>query len=98
MALQKTYEIPSGISGNYWKIMSISLEPIYKIATINLCLYFNSDARENEKQVLWSKNYHIRGDDYMQYFATNILDTKNPIKSCYEYLKTTSEFSDSVDV
>lgn len=98
MALQKSFELQSGISGNYWRITSVGLNPAYRTADITICLYYNSNARENEKQVLWCKPYQINGDNYDTYVSPEVLDTKNPLKSCYEYLKTTPEFFDAVDV
>lgn len=51
MALKKTKILSTGVSGEYWKIMSVDVQ-YPNTANVRLGLYLNKDARDSGKQPL----------------------------------------------
>lgn len=96
MALQKSLEQESGVSGDYVKIKALRFyyngaDP-YVIADVDL--YKDSDARQASKSPLKESHYNIllsalpNLDNYMETTRTSV----------YNYLKTLPEYEGSSDV
>lgn len=52
MALQKSKELPSGVSGNYWKIIQPIPDPINLQLSVKVALYKDQETAEAKKQNL----------------------------------------------
>jgi hypothetical protein len=102
MSLQKDYESPHGVIGNYWKINrdSFNIERGFRLE-----LFKDEQAKNENKQILFSKFYKfpildIDGNIEIQTpFTIEAMDIKNPIKIAYEWIKINDvEFTNSIDV
>lgn len=92
MALQLTKEMDDGNSGNYWKVMGMSLVRSDDKAIVTLALYKDSDARQAEKQAMTVRQYTLSG------FDITSMDAGNPVALAYTKLKELDEFSTATDV
>ena len=95
MALQKSIELPSGITANYWKIISLSFNYIAEQTQIRVAGYSSKQAREDGKTFVIAKLINVTGQNYEEDFVDFVTD---PRVNGYNYLKNTSEFENSVDV
>lgn len=101
MALQKNRQI-NNINVNYWKVSGINVTYTGEMAQIFVIGFANAEDRNQgiDKKIAF-ENYIVKGEDFKNYFATNVLDvvSVNPLNSAYKYLKEKLEiFVDSVDV
>ena len=89
MALYKPIKQNNGITLNYHRIMYVE-SWINSHISIAVCSYINKDMREeddnNHEIYKVAKTYELPYEENMT------------VKSAYEYLKTLSDFEDSVDV
>ena len=99
MALQKSIQHSSGASASYWRVTKILLDYERKFGSVTLCGYFNQQARSDGKKTLDIKQFTIAAESFDTYFSPEELDNStNPVKQSYIYIKTTSDFSDAIDV
>ena len=49
MALQKSKELPSGVSGNYWKIISTSVDRLKLELSVKIALFKDKDSSDQGK-------------------------------------------------
>lgn len=96
MALQKSKELTSGVSGDYWKLLIKELSGSKTICAVSL--YKDAAARAADKSVLESVVYSWSGEDNPCTIAAMDVADSNPIKLCYAKLKTLAEFSGAQDV
>lgn len=97
MALQKIIQHETGAYSEYWRVIKVDIDYLNKIARITIYGYYNEIARREEKINLDSKNFLI-DVDFDSYFSNAILDQNtNPIKQAYLFIKTTPEFTNSID-
>ncbi len=52
MALQKTKELPSDVSGNYWKIISTSVDRLKLELSVKIALFKDKDSSDQGKMHL----------------------------------------------
>jgi hypothetical protein len=52
MALQKSKELPSGSSGNYWKIISVSVDRVKLELSAKIALFKDKDSSDQGKKPL----------------------------------------------
>lgn len=97
MALQKEYTLPTGVTGNYWKVSSLENKD-YKtnILLVKVELYLNKQARDNEKQPLFSKQFNIKIDNVES--ETEREDIYNKLKEYKNIFSTDLFFDDALDV
>jgi hypothetical protein len=96
MALQLTEEMPSGVSGNYFRIENIRL--LADSTQCTVVLYKDSAARTADKAPLKIQTFEFVAGDNPCEIATMDLADSNPFKLCYDKLKTLPEFSGATDV
>lgn len=93
MALLKTYEIESGVSGSYWKITKIEIDFVRKISHVYIYMYLNKEARLENRDPLTVKDFEWIGDDFP------FSDIKEDIRvMAYDKLKTDNLFTDAETV
>ena len=97
MALQKAITLDNGYEANYWVVSNVE---IYKNTNtqISVLLYLNEQTKQDGKRNVYAKGYSVSGEAWDTYFANTVLDTANPFKSAYDYLKTLDEFQGAIDV
>lgn len=90
MALQLSYELPTGISGDYWKINWVSMNRDSGLnINVQVMLYLSEAARIAGKQPLMTKNYTWFGSDATDFDATQQdVAGENIIKTAYDKLKS----------
>lgn len=98
MALSKSKELASGVSGVYWKIMRVQLDCPGNSVFVQVCLYKDSDAKVAGKLPMSQLEYTWSGDDNPCTIAAMDVVSSNPIKLCYAKLKTLDEFSGAQDI
>jgi hypothetical protein len=86
MAIQKTKTLPSGVSGNYWRILSITLDTQSGIAVGRIGLFINqatSDAGGEPLPVVKSFSFSftaaglLAAPNVISYVYTNIMNMAN---------------------
>lgn len=95
MALIKSKELPSGISGEYSKVILKHLDTSSVVCSV--FLFKDQTAKEAGKHPMQEQTYSWSGEENpCTIAAMNVVD-KNPIKLCYEKLKTLPEFDGAQD-
>ncbi len=100
MALEKSFELPTGVSGNYWKITQATFDYLTSTLECIVKLYKDAAARAAGKEPLSQSQYVWTGADFAGWFDPVTLNTANynPQERAYEKLKTLPEFSGATDV
>ena len=93
MALLLSKELPSGVSGNYWRISYVTVNCQQDIPTVdvNMALYVSEDHRRNKKDQI-----------SFQMLNFNLLDIDSTFsydfRAClYQAIKQRPEWADSLD-
>lgn len=99
MALQKQHSSPTGDEylTAYFRVFAIKLDYQTSQAIIEVYGYKDATARTAGKQQIVYKGYQVNDAVFSNYFAPSTLDSANPIKKAYEYLKTLAEYIGSID-
>ena len=87
MALQLEHEVPSGVRGDYWKILQISMDFLNEHAVVTIGLYKNKTAREANKQALETFTFDWYGEDYPFDLEQLSAAKSNPITIAYNKIK-----------
>jgi hypothetical protein len=105
MALQKTITLENGVelAEAYIRINSVLMSngtDISVLPFINLSIYKDATARQDGVDPVVTKTIPVEMAVYMEYFGSDVLDQSgvNPIVKGYEFLKVTTDFSDSLNV
>lgn len=100
MALELSQELPSGVSGNYWRIAELVLGYLTDTAYCVVKLYKDSAARTAGKEPLSQVSYLWKDADFAGWFDATTLNTVNynPQERAYAKLKTLDEFTGATDV
>jgi len=69
-------------------------------------IFYNQNARTSNNAPVEKRHFSLTSEPdneedkiiFSTYFALAVLDTKNPVKAAYDYLKSLSEFTGSTDV
>ena len=92
MGLQKTKELKSGVSGDYWNIKEVVLSGEGKGYAV-LAFYLDKNTRDDESKTYLSANTQVKID-----LTKQELKDKDILAGVYEKIKEDNFFSDSVDV
>jgi hypothetical protein len=96
MALQRSYELDTGVTADYWRITALSFSTIDRAVSITVSLYLNEAAKTGGKTPVHAENRVFSGEDY--FAQDSALETTNIIAHAYTFLKTLAFFSSAVDV
>lgn len=93
MALQKTHTSPSGVDGNYWKIMQLDVDYVSQSIECNLCLFKDSTQAEAGSSALTNVTYEWGATEFDSHFDSAALDVvnQNPQERAYELIKTLTD-------
>lgn len=87
MAIQSEHELPTGVKGNYWKILQINMDFLNAHAAVTLGLYKDKRAREENKQVLETLVFDWYGEDF-PFDLEKLSEPKvNPVTIAYDKIK-----------
>lgn len=98
MALKIKKENQSGVNVEYWKVSKLSLDYQNSNAEISLHGYIDAEKRAANKSPLQTWTQQVSGDEFRLFFKSETLDTKNPIKSAYQFLKSIPDWASAEDV
>jgi len=108
MALQKTFTLPSGISGNYIRLVAHRWDRAAKESSALFALYVDAAAAQSGKAPLtpWIAKLWLRGDKFDQYLSNAELSTPGILAQLYVAAKAeplscdfgSDAFADAVDV
>lgn len=93
MAIQLTLELPTGVSGDYWRVTSLVLKRTVDTANIVVALYKDQAARNADKDPLLTKSYQVEGATLEALEAA-----ANPVEYSYNQLKELPEFDGYGDI
>ena len=108
MALQKTFTLPSGISGNYIRLVAHRWDRAAKESSALFALYVDAAAAQSGKAPLtpWIAKLWLRGDKFDQYLSNEDLTSPGILAQLYVAAKAepiscdfgSDAFADAVDV
>lgn len=108
MALQKTFILPSGISGNYIRLVAHRWDRAAKESSAFFALYVDAAAAQSGKAPLtpWIAKLWLRGDKFDQYLSNADLTSPGILAQLYVAAKAeplscdfgSDAFADAVDV
>ena len=93
MALQKSKELTSGVTGEYWRVGMVILDRMLNTAVIRADLFKDAAARTAGKTELLYKTY--------EFSSVSIVETQafdDIIAWAYDKLKGLPDFTDAADV
>lgn len=94
MALQLNKDLPSGLSGNYWRITDALVSYMRNGSVCKLSLYKDQAAREAGKEPILEQSYAFDGAEN----PFTPTDSINVLEALYDKLKALPEFDGSEDV
>jgi hypothetical protein len=108
MALQKTFTLPSGISGNYIRLVAHRWDRAARESSALFALYVGAAAAQSGKAPLtpWIAKLWLRGDKFDQYLSNAELSTPGILAQLYVAAKAeplscdfgSDALADAVDV
>lgn len=105
MALEKLFEATTGSKYNkaYFRIVQINCSWLTRNAKVVILIYKDKAARQADKNSVGQLNFSFDGDEgemFDQLFSMAIFEKKktNPLKICYEYIKSLEAFEGAKDV
>lgn len=108
MAFQKTFTLPSGVSGNYTRLITYRWDRSVREAVALFALYVDASAASSGKQPLtpFIAKLRLEGSKFDQYLANATLQNHEPIAQLYEAAKAeliacdfgSNAFADAADV
>jgi hypothetical protein len=108
MALQKTFTLPSGVSGNYVRLITHRWDRSARECAALFALYLDESAAQTGKAALspWIAKLWLRGDKFDQYVGNTALETSDVLAQLYVAAKAeliscdfgSDAFADAVDV
>jgi hypothetical protein len=108
MALQKTFNLPSGISGNYIRLVAHRWDRAARESSALFALYVDAAAAQSGKAPLtpWIAKLWLRGDKFDQYLSNAELSTPGILAQLYVAAKAeplscdfgSDALADAVDV
>jgi hypothetical protein len=96
MAIQLTKTIDSGASGEYWRIVKITVDIESNYSEVNVGLYIDQAARDAGKNPLMRENYSFSGADNPCTLAA--MESASVVQLAYDKLKSLTNFFGSIDV
>jgi hypothetical protein len=102
MALVKSVVLETGIElpAAYYRVTKTEISSEFNQVYFFVWVYKDEQARTDGKSLIQEIAYAIYSGQFERYFGTAVLNEEgnNPMKSCYEYLKTLPEFAEAIDV
>jgi len=108
MALQKTFTLPSGISGNYIRLVAHRWDRAARESSALFALYVDAAAAQSGKAPLtpWIAKLWLRGDKFDEYLSNADLSTPGILAQLYVAAKAepiscdfgSDALADAVDV
>ena len=108
MALQKSFTLPSGISGNYIRLVAHRWDRAAKESSAFFALYVDAAAAQSGKAPLtpWIAKLWLRGDKFDEYLSNAELTSPGILAQLYVAAKAepiscdfgSNAFADAVDV
>lgn len=103
MALSGPFQIATTgltLTAAYLRVQRVELivAPGSKAANVALAVYASQEARQSGKEPVTTAYWQCSGEQYDQYFALATLDTSNPVRQAYLWLKTLDQYSGYQDV
>jgi len=108
MALQKSFTLPSGISGNYIRLVAHRWDRSARESSALFALYVDAAAAQSGKAPLtpWIAKLWLRGDKFDEYLSNADLTSPGILAQLYVAAKAepiscdfgSDAFSDAVDV
>ena len=108
MALQKTLTLPSGVAGNYSRLISYRWDRAAKEAVALFALYLDAAAAASGKQPVtpWIAKLRLTGDKFDLYLGNAALEDHDVIAQLYMAAKAEpvasdfgqNVFADAIDV
>lgn len=101
MALYLESTTSQGIPFNYWKIGDICRNLTIKMTNITLYGYYNQEARQADKNPVYTNTFTCQPQDFDSYFSLDILNQVdvNDLSQGYKFLKEKTEmFANAQDV
>jgi hypothetical protein len=108
MAFQKTFTLPSGVSGNYIRLVTHRWDRAARECSALFALYVDATAAQDGKQPLtpWIAKLWLRGDKFDEYLSNEELTTPGILAQLYVAAKAeplacdfgSDAFADAVDV
>jgi hypothetical protein len=97
MALNKSVELSTGVTANYWKILGVIIEPTKNLSKALVALYVDQAARAAGKEPIYTQEFQWMGQDNPMSMSAMDEQGNNPVKIAYEKLKTLPVFEGSQD-
>ena len=101
MALQKTFNDPTGANPSYHIIASISVDKLSESASITLAGYQDQQTRLDHPRegIVQRRNVRVPTVDFLPLYTDVVNGTKNLYEAAYDYVKNNADdFSDATDV
>jgi hypothetical protein len=108
MALQKTFTLPSGVSGNYIRLVTHRWDRAARESSALFALYVDAAAAQSGKAPLtpWIAKLWLRGDKFDQYLSNAELTSPGILAQLYVAVKAepiscdfgSDALADAVDV
>lgn len=92
MALQKTKEMSTGLSGNYWRVLTMLLQRTTDMAEIGVALYKDATARQAGKEPM-AVSYHS-----VAMSLADLQEADDAVEAAYSALKELPAFDGATDV
>ena len=101
MALQKTLTLPSGVAGNYSRLVTYRWDRSTREAVALFALYLDAAAAGSGKQPVtpWIAKLRLTGDKFDLYLSNTALEDHDVIAQLYTAAKAepvASDFGDNV--
>lgn len=99
MAIVQSYEDKFGNTNAnaYWRVVEVNCNWERKTAHMSVVIFKNKVARINGKQPLNTISYDFIENEFDTVYGSPNLDTSNPLKASYTYLKTLTEYVGATD-
>jgi hypothetical protein len=95
MALKKSLLLPSGVTVDYWRVVSVTPYLLENACEIVVGAYLDQEAREAGAVPVFCEPIRLVGDD-VALFLTALIDAAGPL--VYGALKDTDKFNDAESV
>ena len=89
MALQKEHETENGLTGNYWKIITVTPHHNNSGDSFRVALFVSKESFHSQKEPIFVKDYHIEKNSP---FTIEKMSSKNVFQLSEEWLISKIEF------
>lgn len=93
MALKKVRELPSGVTGEYWKIIKLFINVVTGEAEATVVLFKDKSFRDEERPGIVAVPYQFKG-----FTVAQMQRYPDPVTLAYELIKELPEFDGAENV